>query len=53
VATVKDRLYLPRIFDLAWFRRSPEADVITHSDRGSQDCCGLFHDMLKARGQAA
>ncbi|SIT50855.1 transposase [Paraburkholderia piptadeniae] len=35
---------------MAWFRRHPEADVIVHSDRGSQYCSGLFQDTLKAYG---
>jgi len=35
---------------MAWFRRRPEADVIVHSDRGSQYCSGLFQDTLKAYG---
>lgn len=35
---------------MAWFRRCPQADVIVHSDRGSQYCSGLFQDALKAYG---
>jgi transposase InsO family protein len=35
---------------MAWFRRRPQADVIVHSDRGSQYCSGLFQDTLKAYG---
>ncbi|KWO83480.1 integrase [Burkholderia ubonensis] len=35
---------------MAWFRRRPDAGVIVHSDRGSQNCSGLFQDTLKAYG---
>jgi transposase InsO family protein len=35
---------------MAGFRRRPQANVIVHSDRGSQYCSGLFQDTLKAYG---
>ncbi len=37
---------------MAWFRRQPgkEANVIFHSDRGSQHCSGDFQDLLTSYG---
>lgn len=38
---------------MAWFRRTPEAGVIVHSDRGSQYCSNLFQDTLKVYGMCS
>lgn len=35
---------------MAWFRRRPEANLIVHSDRGSQYCSAEFQDLLKDYG---
>jgi transposase InsO family protein len=35
---------------MAWFRRSPAAGVLHHSDRGSQYASDAFQDKLKAYG---
>jgi putative transposase len=35
---------------LAWFRRRPRADLLHHSDRGSQYCSHDYQDLLKQYG---
>jgi putative transposase len=50
---IKDKMDKALVCDalrMGWFRRTPKAGLIVHTDRGSQYCSKEFQDALKAYG---